>query len=109
MTITIIIKDDNGKQIKSEDFNTQPNENWEKTCYQIGCKVAKEIAESMLQDIEEKIFQKRDKRWKVKGFRQRTCVTRFGDVTVSRRAKKRIAFFLMSILTGIHIKGLHQV
>jgi hypothetical protein len=88
MTITIIIKDDNGKQIKSEDFNTQPNENWEKTCYQIGCKVAKEIAESMLQDIEEKIFQKRDKRWKVKGFRQRTCVTRFGDVTVSRRLYK---------------------
>lgn len=71
MTITIIIKDDNGKQIKSEDFNTQAHENWEKTCYQIGCKVAKAIAESMLQDIEEKIFQKRDKRWKVKGFRQR--------------------------------------
>jgi len=42
----------------------------------------------MLQDIEEKIFQKRDKRWKVKGFRQRTYVTRFGDVTVSRRLYK---------------------
>ncbi len=39
MVITIIIKDDNGKQIKSEDFNGQPNENWEETYYQIGCKV----------------------------------------------------------------------
>jgi len=85
MVVTIIIKDDNGKQIKSEDFSTQPNENWEETCYRIGCKAAKEIAESMLQDIEEETFQKRNKRWKVKGFRQRTYVTRFGDVTISQK------------------------
>jgi hypothetical protein len=38
MVITIIIKDDNGKQVKSTDFYAKPDENWEETSYRIGCK-----------------------------------------------------------------------
>ena len=55
----------------------------------IGCKVAQETSETILKDMEEKLFQKRDKKWKVQGFVQRTCVTRFGDVTISRRLYKK--------------------
>lgn len=43
MVITIIIKDDNGNQIKSTDFYAKPDEKWEETSYRIGCKVAQEL------------------------------------------------------------------
>ncbi len=101
MVVTIIIKDDNGKQVKSTDIYAKPDENWEETSYRIGCKVAQETAKVMLKDIDGDIFQNRDKKWKVHSLSQRTCVTRFGDVTVSRRlykSKKKYSFLLAAHL-----------
>jgi len=88
MVITIVIKDDNGKQVKSMDFYAKSDENWEETSYRIGCKVAQESAQTMLKGIEENLSQKRDKKWKIHSINQRTMVTRFGDVTISRRLYK---------------------
>jgi len=51
----------------------------------------------MLSDMEEKLYQNRDKKWKPQTFSQRTWVTRFGDVVVSRRlykSKKKYRFLL---------------
>ena len=48
MVVTIIIKDDNGKQVKSTDFYAKPDENWEETSYKIGCKVARKTAKTAL-------------------------------------------------------------
>ena len=52
MVVTIIIKDDKGKQVKSTDFYAKADENWEETSYRIGCKVAQEVTQNMLKDIE---------------------------------------------------------
>ena len=49
---------------------------------------ARQEALKKLQDIEARLYLNRPKGWKVEGFRQRTLVTRltrFGDITISRR------------------------
>ncbi|HGJ65080.1 TPA: hypothetical protein ENS27_06790 [bacterium] len=38
---------------------------WEETLYRIGCKIFQEIAQTVLDYTEEKLFQNRDKKWKV--------------------------------------------
>jgi len=97
MVVTIIVQDDNGKQVKSTDYYAKADEKWEETSYRIGCKVAQEITQNMLKDIDEKLFQDRDRKWKSQTFSNRTYVTRFGDVTISRRlykSKKKYRFLL---------------
>jgi len=80
----IIIADENGNQL--EKINTQiKSENWEEECYQIGCKVAKQIASQYLQQTEQKLFDEHDKALYVKDIKQRKILTRFGEVTVKRR------------------------
>jgi len=71
MVVTIIIKDDNGKQVQNIDYHAKPDENWEETSYRIGCKVAQEITQNMLKDIDEKLFQDRDRKWKSQTFSNR--------------------------------------
>ena len=88
MVVTIIVQDDNGKQVKSTDYYAKADENWEETSYRIGCKVAQEITQNMLKSIDEKLYQSRDKKWKVHTFSSRTYVTCFGDVTISLRLYK---------------------
>jgi hypothetical protein len=78
------------------DYYAEPDENWEETSYRIGCKVAQEITQNMLKDMDEKLYQNRDKKWKSQAFSNGTYVTRFGDVTISRRLyknKKKYRFF----------------
>ena len=58
---------------------------WEEACYRRGCQVAREEAIRSLAIIEEKLYAARPKGWRVIGFRERTLVTRFGDITVRRR------------------------
>jgi hypothetical protein len=104
MVVTIIIKDDNGKQVKSIDYYAKPDENWEETSYRIGCKVAQEITQNMLKDIDEKLYRNRDKKWKSQTFSNRTYVTRFGDVTIPRRLykhKKKYRFLLDECLNWL--------
>ena len=59
---------------------------WEEECYDHGCRAAREAAIERLKAIDEKLFHERpNKSWKVKRFCQRTLLTRFGRITVTRR------------------------
>jgi hypothetical protein len=58
---------------------------WEEECYRQGCAYARQQALDKLQTIEENLYARRPCGWKVIGFRERTFVTRFGEVTFSRR------------------------
>jgi hypothetical protein len=62
-----------------------PSPSWEEECYQAGCALARELAQQKLQALEEYLFQCRPPTWGVKGFRERTLMTRFGEVRLSRR------------------------
>jgi hypothetical protein len=88
MTISIIIKDDEKKQEETITVDSENCKDWEEVSYQVGCRVSRKVATLLLTDIEEGLNQKRPKGWKIKGFYERTRVTRFGDVTVSRRLYK---------------------
>ncbi len=84
----IIIADENGNQL--EKINAQINsenwsEDWEEECYQVGCTVAKQVASQYLQQTEQKLFNEHDKTLHVKDIKQRTILTRFGEVNVRRR------------------------
>jgi hypothetical protein len=84
MAVMIIIADENGNQL--EKINPQiKSENWEEECYQIGCKVAKKVASQYLQETEQKLFDKRDKALRMKDIKQRTILTRFGEIAIQRR------------------------
>ncbi len=58
---------------------------WEQDSYQEGCKMARQEAIRRLTLIEESLYQQRPAFCKVIGFRQRTLVTRFGEISISRR------------------------
>lgn len=58
---------------------------WEEECYQQGCVLARQEAIKRLQEMEEKLFCYRPCSWRVEGFRERTLVTRFGEITIRRR------------------------
>jgi hypothetical protein len=60
-------------------------EKWEEEYYQLGCRLIGQICSMALSMVEERLFQSRLGDWRVIGFRERTLVTRFGDVTVNRR------------------------
>ena len=85
MAIKIILVDQDENQVEillSVELQTDA---WEAESYQIGCNVAKAIATRLLEKIEEGLFQNRPSGLRVKDIRKRTLVTRFGDITVSRR------------------------
>jgi hypothetical protein len=86
MAIKIILQDEHGNQIKKVELDTKLSpEDWEERLYQVGCKLISEICAFLLECMEESLFQSRPKDWLVVGFRNRTLVTRFGDVTFNRR------------------------
>jgi hypothetical protein len=58
---------------------------WEGDCYQLGCAAARHAACQRLQTLERRLHDQRPGGWQVKGWRERTLVTRFGDVRVRRR------------------------
>ena len=59
MAITIIIKDDSGKQVEIS-VELENDQNWEEVCYQLGCQVAKEIATRWLKAMEERPSREND-------------------------------------------------
>jgi hypothetical protein len=58
---------------------------WEKESYREGCEVARQRALKHLEEIEERLYQARPTSWKVIGWRERTLVTRFGELRIKRR------------------------
>jgi hypothetical protein len=58
---------------------------WEEECFQIGCAKAREEAQRRLQVLEARLHQQRPQGWMVVGWRERTLITRFGEIRVRRR------------------------
>lgn len=85
MASKIILIDDEGNQVETVIDVEIHDKDWEENCYQLGCRVARAIAKDYLAQKEEQIFQKRPVDLGVKDLRERTLVTRFGDITVRRR------------------------
>ena len=87
MAIAIIVKNDDGSQVEIP-LEPADYKNWEEECYQVGCKVATEVAKLWMKDIEERLFQEKDRSMGSECFRNRIRVTRFGSFTVRRRLYK---------------------
>jgi hypothetical protein len=85
MAIEIIIQDEGGDQIEKVTLTELDAKAWEEQCYQIGCKLVSKVCTLLLSSLEENLFQSRPQGWRVVGFRKRTLVTRFGDITFDRR------------------------
>ena len=87
MAKKIILVDEEKNQVKTlaqVDVNAQ-DQDWEEKFYQIGCKVAGELAIQHLDDIDKGFYENRPQGFVVKDTRQRTLVKRFGDITFQRR------------------------
>ena len=74
MEIKIILIDGNGNQGKIlMDVEIQDND-WEENCYQLGCRVARTVANRYLEQKEEQILKERSAELRVKDIRERTLV-----------------------------------
>lgn len=58
---------------------------WENRVFQQVCAAGQGEAGRYLQQLEESLFAQRPTGWEVVGFRERTLVTRFGEVSIQRR------------------------
>ncbi|RMF94346.1 MAG: hypothetical protein D6736_00225, partial [Nitrospinota bacterium] len=61
------------------------DQDWEEECYRLGCASARREAVQRLQALEQRLHAHRPASWKDKGWRERTLVTRFGDLRIRRR------------------------
>ena len=70
----------------SED-QTARSIDWEEECYRegCGCAYARAQAKHRLSALDDELLGDKPTGWTVLGFRERTLVTRFGDVVVRRR------------------------
>ena len=68
----------------TEDETTRSID-WEEECYREGCAYAREQARLRLNALDDELLSDKPTGWTVLGFRERTLVTRFGDVVVRRR------------------------
>ena len=68
----------------SED-QTARSIDWEEECYREGCAYARAQAKHRLSALDDELLGDKPTGWTVLGFRERTLVTRFGDVVVRRR------------------------
>lgn len=85
MAAMIILVDTDTNQVeKLADVSIQ-DEDWEERCYQLGCKVARGVATRYLEDKAEQLDKERPAGYRVKNTKERTLVTRFGDITFRRR------------------------
>lgn len=58
---------------------------WEQESYREGCAYARELAKRRLKALDDELMRSRPKGLRLVGSRDKTLVTRFGDVTVGRR------------------------
>ena len=59
--------------------------NWEQESYREGCAYPREQARVRLKALVDELLRRKPKGWTVLGFRERTMVTRFGEVVIRRR------------------------
>lgn len=85
MAVTTIPQEEIVCQQQEQPIGCTQDMLWEEECYRIGCAKAREEAEQWLKSLEERLNQQRPKGWLVVGWRERTLVTRFGEVRVQRR------------------------
>ncbi len=70
---------------RDNEDQTSRSVDWEEESYREGCAYACEQARLRLQALDDELLCLRPKGLRVEGFRERTVVTRFGDVVVRRR------------------------
>ena len=71
-------------QWNSEDQTAQGDDWEEQSCLE-GCAYAREQARRRLKALDDELLRRKPRGLRVEGFRERTLVTRFGEVTVRRR------------------------
>ena len=83
------------------EFAPEEAREWEKGVFQGVCAQGRREAERYLGCLEEKLFGERPAGWQVVGFRERTLVTRFGEVRIRRRLYRDedggVTFYWMNI------------
>ena len=67
------------------EFAPENARNWEAMIYRQACDEAQKRATTHLRGMDEVLFRWRPAGWRVVGFRERTLVTRFGEVRFRRR------------------------
>jgi hypothetical protein len=86
MAIDIIIQNKSEDQIEKITLDIELNkEDWEEQFYKIGCNLIVKIFTLAVCNLEEHLCKSHPKDWQIVGFRSRTLVTRFGNVTFDRR------------------------
>jgi len=78
------VKNDDGNQAEIK-VELEDDAKWEEKCYGIGCQVSREVATLLMKEMDERLFQEKDKSMKSERFCERIRVTRFGHFTVRRR------------------------
>ena len=71
-------------QWNGEDQTAQ-GDDWEEQSYLEGCAYAREQARRRLKALDDELLRRKPRGLRVEGFRERTLVTRFGEVAVRRR------------------------
>jgi len=69
----------------SELFESGEASAWEERIFQTACAWGKALAEALLQSWDDKLLEQKPAGWRVEGFRERTVMTRFGEVRIRRR------------------------
>lgn len=64
-------------------------EDWEAVIYEAACAGARETAKRLLEALDGELDARRGRGLRLEGYRQRTILTRFGPVSVSRRLYRR--------------------
>lgn len=85
-------------------FDKEQARNWENFFFQEGCAYAQKQAQEYLQQLDDYLYARRPEGWRVEGKRERTVVTRFGEVTIRRRMyrdEKGKARFLLDEYLGL--------
>lgn len=73
------------QELESEKAVYDKDTNWEKESYQVGCQVSRQDAVRRLKEIDDRLFRSHPITWKVRDFKERTLVTRFGEIRIRRR------------------------
>ena len=71
-------------QWNGEDRTAQGDDWEEQSCLE-GCAYAREQARRRLKALDDELLRRKPRGLRVEGFRERTLVTRFGEVVVRRR------------------------
>ena len=85
MAKKIIMVDEDRNQVKKLAHVEIDDADWEENCYRLGCEVARKVAVEYLEEKAEQLDKERPPGYRVKNTNSRTLVTRFGDITFSRR------------------------